>query len=269
VQDTWVAAFERPPRHGGALAAWLSKILRREASSRGRREGERSDREALAARDDLQTEGVEPASIAFEIELQRHVFECVERLREPYQSTIYLRYYRGLLPAAIAARERVPVKTVKTRLSRGLELLREALDRRHGGREAWMAVLLPLARAAPLPISAGRIPWSAGWRVPVTVGLCGLGLVLAGGAAFLAHHAKASTPAERVSRDRAAADQTPERAPGERVTAASERTPLRSTAPIVVAAPAPGRLSGRVVIERLVHTRLDTLPRQRLLVFLA
>lgn len=156
VQETWSRALARPPRHEGGLRAWLARILRHSAHARGQRESERSAREETAFHARPERASDDPAEIAAELELSRRVLESVERLREPYRATLYLRYYRGLAPERIAEETRTPVKTVKTRLARGLEELRLELDRLHGGdRRAWVALLLPLARPdAPVPAPA-------------------------------------------------------------------------------------------------------------------
>jgi RNA polymerase sigma-70 factor (ECF subfamily) len=154
VQDTFAVALERPPRHERALGSWLARILRRLAVTRGLREGERAAREAEAARPEMDEVAPRPDEVAAELEVHRHLFESVRRLREPYRTTLYLRYYRGLEPKTIAHIQGVPVKTVKTRLLRGLEHLRTDLDHVHQGRrEAWVAMLLPLARGAPAPVA--------------------------------------------------------------------------------------------------------------------
>jgi protocatechuate 3,4-dioxygenase beta subunit len=68
-------------------------------------------------------------------------------LDEAKRKVLFLRYHEGLEPAAIAARLGLPVKTVKTRLARGLAELRERLERRYGGdRRALGLVLTALAR---------------------------------------------------------------------------------------------------------------------------
>ncbi|MEQ1893510.1 MAG: sigma-70 family RNA polymerase sigma factor, partial [Planctomycetota bacterium] len=150
VQEAWTRALAHPPRHDSALKAWLARILRRTAHARGGREAERGEREATAFFARPERASDDPAAIAAELELSRRVLESVERLREPYQSTLYLRYYRGLSPERIAAESGTPVKTVKTRLARGLEELRRELDGLYGGeRQAWVALLLPLARSVP------------------------------------------------------------------------------------------------------------------------
>jgi hypothetical protein len=79
------------------------------------------------------------------LESQREVFDLALALREPYRTAIYLRYYEDLTPTQIAERLDVPVKTVKTRLSRALTELRSQMDERfEGGRGAWINALLPV-----------------------------------------------------------------------------------------------------------------------------
>lgn len=55
-----------------------------------------------------------------------------------------------LAPDEAAARQGEPVKTIKTRLGRALQLLRSKLDGRPGGRDAWLAALAPLVQ---LPVA--------------------------------------------------------------------------------------------------------------------
>src|SRR6185436_439694 len=93
--------------------------------------------------------------------LHRRLVEEVHALEEPYRSAILLRFLRGQSPAEIARELAVPVKTVRTRIERGLAKLRERLDRDHGSghgadRAAWLVVLARAPRGAasiPLPLS--------------------------------------------------------------------------------------------------------------------
>lgn len=241
LQDTWTRALASPPRHGAAPRAWLARVLRRLAIERGRREGERGPRERLAAAESAR-ESARPEDLAGEIELSRRVLDTVGRLREPYRETLYLRYYRDLAPQAIARDLGVPVKTVKTRLARGLELVREDLDRQHGGRrEAWVAWLLPLARSgtgapAPLPGPATPVLATALAAGAVLAGLAALTLTLGSGE-------------DRASREAPGGPSVGALAPepeGSAPLPADGRRPLRAeTAPLPVA-PSGVRLRGRV-----------------------
>jgi RNA polymerase sigma factor (sigma-70 family) len=151
VQDTFVAALEHPPRGPGGLRAWLATVARNRAMGLRRGAARRAAREADAARPEA---GPDASEALERLELAQRLAAEVARLREPYRTAIYLRYHEGLAPSAIAARLGEPVKTVKTRLARSLELLRERIDAREGGREAWSAALLPFA----FPLGASLEP---------------------------------------------------------------------------------------------------------------
>src|SRR6185436_18750459 len=61
--------------------------------------------------------------------------------------------FEELPPRAIARCEGIPVRTVKTRLARALDKLRERLDARsRGDRTAWLSALVALTRR-PLPLA--------------------------------------------------------------------------------------------------------------------
>ena len=66
-----------------------------------------------------------------DVVLQRRVVDAVMDLREPYKSAVVFRYLDELRPEEIAERLGVPVGTVKSRLKRGLAMLRERFDPTH------------------------------------------------------------------------------------------------------------------------------------------
>jgi RNA polymerase sigma-70 factor (ECF subfamily) len=144
-QDAWVAALAGPGPRGSSPRAWLAAVTRNAARLRARREGRRRQLEPAAARD----EALPPTDALVErAAVQRSLVDCVLALPDPYRRALLLRYFEGLAPGAIAEREGVPEPTVKTRLRRGLERLRERLDAAHGGRRAWSALLAPLVPKA-------------------------------------------------------------------------------------------------------------------------
>src|SRR5262245_4010227 len=70
VQDTFVAALERPPPEHGALRGWLATVARHLATNRARSDVRRTAREAHAAR----PEGHDPEHVALErLELTRRL----------------------------------------------------------------------------------------------------------------------------------------------------------------------------------------------------
>lgn len=151
VQDTLVAALEHPPRPERGLRAWLGTVARNRARDLRRGAARRGAREADVAR----PEGTPDASEAAQcLDLAQRLAAQVARLGEPYRTAIYLRYHEGHSPTQMAERLGVPVKTVKTRLARALEELRARMDAREGGREAWGALLLPLAFPRGVPGAA-------------------------------------------------------------------------------------------------------------------
>ncbi len=187
-QQTWLAAIERPPSSGGSVRGWLATVLRR-AASKGRRSAERGGRrERAAARPEG---GRSTVDIVAEAELHDRVVRAVLALEEPYRTTILLRFFENLPPRDVAERMGVPVETARSRVQRGVALLREQFDREHGGdRKAWIAAFVPLtapssdAGPAPAPAApaAPDVPHAAA-ALPVKALALGVAVVLAVGGA--------------------------------------------------------------------------------------
>src|SRR5262245_1222861 len=146
-QEAYLAAIERPPATVGSPRGWLATVLRR-GVARGRRTDARlARRERAAARPESVMATSDLVALA---EQHRRVVGLVLDLDEPYRSTLLARFFEGLAPREIAARAGEPVKTVASRLARGLGQIRERLDRGHDGdRRPWDAALAPLAGLDP------------------------------------------------------------------------------------------------------------------------
>ena len=221
VQEVWLRALENRPAALESPRGWLGAVARSLAVTRGRAAGRRRRRETIAAR----AEGLPPADqVVLEAEREREVAALVLALEEPYRSVVLLRFYRDLAPRRIAAELGRPVATVKVQLQRGLERLRKELDRRHGNRESWCALLLPLCRPrAPLAlISAVALSLAVGvsalvlWRpAPAPVELARAEPV-APAAALVEPGAEGAfpgaTPRSPSARQALAAEPEPERA---------------------------------------------------------
>ncbi|MEM1449158.1 MAG: sigma-70 family RNA polymerase sigma factor [Planctomycetota bacterium] len=125
VQGAYVSALRAPGR--ARSARWWTRAVRSRAIDGIRRR--RNDTGDPSVR---RVEPSTPATdeIAARLELHRTVVRSVEELDEPYRETVYLRFFEDSTPTEIAARLDVPVKTVKTRLTRGLARLRERLGAR-------------------------------------------------------------------------------------------------------------------------------------------
>ena len=126
VQSAYLTALERPPRV--LTRAWLAKVLRRRGLDSLRRKERRRTSEALEGPD----HAPDTAELALLLERHEAVVSALRSLKEPYAQTLYMRYFDGLAPSEIAQRLDVPVKTVKTRLHRGLQQMRVRLENRYG-----------------------------------------------------------------------------------------------------------------------------------------
>jgi RNA polymerase sigma-70 factor (ECF subfamily) len=152
VQQTVVAAWERPPRAGTPLRPWLARVARNFALRMRRGDTRRSARESATSG------GVRPQSspedLAIRAEAFRRVTAAVLELEPAHRDVVLLRYFDGLETGEIAARLDVPVETVRTRLKRAHAVLRARLDREHGDRRAWLVLIgatdaPPPGRAVP------------------------------------------------------------------------------------------------------------------------
>jgi DNA-directed RNA polymerase specialized sigma24 family protein len=95
--------------------------------------------------------------------------EAVRALAEPYRRMILLRYFEGLSFTEIGSRDKFPLETVGGKLKVAIEILREVLDRRCGGRALWVGPMTEFAQvAAP---SAHRPGGVASHQVLVATGV--------------------------------------------------------------------------------------------------
>lgn len=176
VQETWLAALKHPPAADRPLRPWLRTVVENFARMRLRGDGARTRREQARASDE---EHAGEQELVERVEEQRFLAREVLRLEEPFRSCLVLRYYEGLSSEQIAARTASNENTVRWRMKRALEMLRERLDRRHSGdRSAWLSLLAPLtlppvevARVGP-PAAAGATSLAA-WVVACAVALIG------------------------------------------------------------------------------------------------
>lgn len=149
-QETLLEALARPPRSLASLRQWMRSVVRNRWRDTLRSDERRRQRETVAARPEATDDGA--ADVAL-VELQRTLAQAVLELEEPYRSALVLRFYESLPPREIARRQGASVATVKSRLRRALERLRQTLDQRRGGRSNWSAVLAPWAFARRSPLN--------------------------------------------------------------------------------------------------------------------
>src|SRR5262245_55911393 len=109
VQEVYASTLERPPTALRSLRGWLARATVHRARNAVRGERRRELREEAAAR----PERIEPQDTPLErLEIQRVLISHLMELAPEQREVLYLRYYEGLGPEAIAARLAVPVKTV-------------------------------------------------------------------------------------------------------------------------------------------------------------
>lgn len=150
-QDTWVKALASPPRAEESSRSWLATVMRNVLRTEVHRGHRRRDRERIAAEGAAgQAEFEDAPRLLGRAQGQKDLAAAVLDLEEPYRTTVLLRYFDGLSPRGIAARQGIPTSTVKTRLHRGLARLRSILEREHGSDDrSWLHVLQPILLTPP------------------------------------------------------------------------------------------------------------------------
>lgn len=165
VQDVALQVLRTRPARPGRLGGLLMTILRQLASKRRRGEARRRQREQQAAKPE--------ATASAEQLLEQN--EMVERLLrellalpQPYREVLLQRFFEDRWPAQIAASSGVPIETVKTRIKRGLSLLRERLAAEDEGKGEWRALLsgaFGLSKTAA--VAAGVVAMGTGVKLAI------------------------------------------------------------------------------------------------------
>lgn len=162
VQEAYRIALAARATELGYLPKWLRVTLHHLARGWRRGEVRRAAREQVVAsrREDA---GADPQALAQRAELARDVVAAVHELEEPFRTVVVLRFWHGLMPEAIAAQLGVPRNTVRSRLQRALERLRERLDAKYGARERWSGPLVAFAgvreATATGAAAVGAVSW--------------------------------------------------------------------------------------------------------------
>ncbi len=244
-QDALLAALEKPPSTDRPLRPWFAGVVRNLWRERRRGDARRTLREE--ARGPIARPLPGPEDLAARVESHRLLAELVASLGEPFRSTVILRYFEDLSSAEIARRAGIPEGTVRWRLKRGLDELRERLDSRHrGDRRAWIAVLVPLAGrdgAVAGSVTGGVLAMGSATKAAVAVAVAAAGV----GALLLAR----AGPVDGVPGTARPLPPTPVTSP-ERIVAAAPAVeaapPAPGDAPPAAETGRPGVLAGRTVL---------------------
>jgi len=132
VHDAFVTVSDRAAQYTaerGSVVAWLVTLVRNLSIDRTRRR----DRRGALARDVLAHEPVAAADgpdvLTADAAERAKVRRALAALPEAQRSTLEVAFFEGLSYPEIAARENVPLGTIKSRAARAIVALREALER--------------------------------------------------------------------------------------------------------------------------------------------
>lgn len=132
LHDAFVAVNERAAQYvpdRGSVIAWLVTLVRNLAIDRTRRR----ERRGSLARDIIAHEppasARDPERLTSEASERDKIRRALSTLPEAQRQTLEVAFFEGLSYPEIAARENVPLGTIKSRAARALAALREALAR--------------------------------------------------------------------------------------------------------------------------------------------
>jgi RNA polymerase sigma-70 factor (ECF subfamily) len=124
LQETFLAIMGSMKRWNPKkkAAPWITGILRREAQNKGRRDRRRPAPENLPQRD-----SIAPSVATENLERNTLLRDAVNTLPDLYREVVGLVLTEGAAPSEIAARLNSTPGTIRTRLHRGIALLRKSL----------------------------------------------------------------------------------------------------------------------------------------------
>jgi RNA polymerase sigma-70 factor, ECF subfamily len=129
-QEGFVRAWQALPRFrsGAEPRPWLMRIVVNAARNRRRGSGRRAGL-ALRVAQDRPSDGAAPSPEAAVLAQERRaeLLDAIARLREEDRLVLGLRWFAELGEAEMAEALQIPRGTVKSRLSRALERLRQAM----------------------------------------------------------------------------------------------------------------------------------------------
>jgi RNA polymerase sigma-70 factor (ECF subfamily) len=127
LQDTFVKVWARAGEYHserGEVLSWIIAIARYRALDLLRASRRRSSYEQQAGESPLLTLPAVSASDEFSLRLT----DCLDRLAERQRRNIVAAFVRGFTHEELARQENTPLGTIKSRIRRGLQRLRECLE---------------------------------------------------------------------------------------------------------------------------------------------
>lgn len=157
VQDTLAVALRSPPDPQRPIRPWLGGVLRHLLQKRCRDEGRRRLGDGRAVADPDAEIGATPEMLAQQAKALRVLAELVCELDETQQKIILLRFFEEQTSEQIGEALGLPAGTVRRQQKETIAHLRDRMNRKHGGRQAWCGLfLLPSRPAAPI-ISRAKV----------------------------------------------------------------------------------------------------------------
>ena len=132
VQDAFVAVTKRADQYHssrGSVAAWLITAVRNLALDRARRRSRRAQIAEGELRHELPEAPRDPEGSLSALREGERVRKALDTLPSVQRLTLEVAFFEGLSYPEIAAREGIPLGTVKSRAARALHALKEALER--------------------------------------------------------------------------------------------------------------------------------------------
>jgi RNA polymerase sigma-70 factor, ECF subfamily len=136
-QETWMRVLEQGHRYDGksSFGPWLFRIARNLAIDRIRRRKHLVNIQDLKELPDLEgngerfeSHGASPLEQASRMEEKECIAAALSSIPAGYREVLVLRFQEDMPLVEIAGIVEAPLSTVKSRLYRGLELLREMLE---------------------------------------------------------------------------------------------------------------------------------------------
>jgi RNA polymerase sigma-70 factor (ECF subfamily) len=140
-QQTWLRVMQKIGTYDARARfdTWLFSVAHNLAIDHLRRQRSRSlddpDESGMTPSDRLPSTGADPLEELLESERAAILGDAIRELPASYREVLSLRFEEGMKLEEIADVAAVPLSTVKSRLHRALESLREVVDRRL--RERW------------------------------------------------------------------------------------------------------------------------------------
>jgi RNA polymerase sigma-70 factor (ECF subfamily) len=135
-QETFLRAYRHiarfDPDKGVAFSTWLMTIARNLALNERAKAGLRNERSGSTGVEELGREESGPQAILEQRRLRSRVREALSRLPERFYTAVVLSYFDELSLEEIAEIEKCPVGTVKSRVFRGKQILRQLLEKENG-----------------------------------------------------------------------------------------------------------------------------------------